>query len=340
MILKTLLYMLIFSFFTSLFANGAVVFMYHRFDESKYPSTSITTKQFQYQLDYLEKNNYNVWHISKILRYIKAKKPIPPKTVALTIDDAYISVYKKAYPLLKKKNFPFSVMVNTNPVDNKSESYMSWDMMREMKANKAEFANHSQSHDYLTHKKNETDEAFKKRLTKEVLNAQLRLQEELGEDTNENPKLFVYPFGEFSIKSAEFLKELDYIGVTQTSGAVGESSDLMSIRRFPMSETFATKDGFKTKLNTLPMPIDYLSPFEPTLKEENPPKLLIKLKRPLKNLKCYMSSGEPIPIKWFSDTEFIISANRTLKKPREKYTCTAPAPNKKWYWYSHLWIIK
>jgi len=337
---KKILLILLFFISVPLFANSAVVFMYHRFGETTHPSTNITLKQFEYQLDYLEKNNYNVWHISKILNHIINKKTIPQKTVALTIDDAYISTYTKAYPMLKDKGFPFTVIVSTNPIDNKSRFYMSWDMMREMQKNGAEFANHSLTHEYLLPRKDETDKVWTKRITNEIQKAQLRLQEELGVDTNENPRLFSYPFGEYNMKMAEILKELGYMGLTQTSGAIGERSDLRALTRFPMAEAFANAEGFITKLNTLQMPIKSVSQKEPVLKEDNPPKLRIKLKQELKNLRCYMSSGESIDVNWISKTEFEISSKTEIEPPRQKYTCTAPAEDGKWYWYSHLWIVK
>lgn len=53
--------------------ESVVVFLYHRFGESEYPSTNIKLEQFEFHLDYLEKNNYNVWPLSKVVKYIKQK---------------------------------------------------------------------------------------------------------------------------------------------------------------------------------------------------------------------------------------------------------------------------
>lgn len=337
---KKILYLLLFFISSTLFANSAVIFMYHRFGEAKYPSTNITLEQFQSQLDYLEKNHYNIWPLSKIIKYIQNKKSLPPKTVALTIDDAYISTYTNAYPLLKSKNFPFTVIVSTNQIDSKSKSYMSWNQMREMQTNGAEFANHTKSHDFLLQQKNETDAIWKDRVTNEIEKAQSRIHEELGEDVNENPRLFSYPFGEYDLKTAKLVRELGYIGITQTSGPIGEDCDLRVVTRFPMAEAFASANSFISKLNTLPMPIESVSPNEPRIKEQNPPILRIKLKEPLQNIGCFLSSGEVIDFKWISKTEIEIKVNEPIKPPREKYTCTAPSENGKWYWYSHLWIVK
>jgi len=337
---KKILFLLLFFITSPIFANSAVVFMYHRFGESKYPSTNITMKQFEYQLNYLEKHNYNVWHLSKILKNLKEKKSIPPKTVALTIDDAYISTFTRAYPLLKSKGFPFTVVVSTNQVDSKSKNYMSWNQLRIMQKDGAEFANHSRSHDFLLTKNNEIDAVWRKRITTEITKAQSRLHEELGIDVNENPRLFSYPFGEYDIKTAELIKDLGYIGITQTSGPVGDNCDFRAITRFPMAEAFANHNSFVSKLNTIPMPIESVSHREPLLKDQNPPKLRIKLKEPLENIGCFISSGEAINFQWISKIEIEVIANKPITGAREKYTCTAPSKDGKWYWYSHLWINK
>jgi len=318
---------------TLLADTSAVAFMYHRFGEPKYPSTNIKIEQFREQLEYLKTNNYNVWHLSKIISYIKDKKELPPKTVALTIDDAYISFYKNGYPLLKEFGFAFSLMVSTNPIDANSKNYMSWSQMREMKEHKAEFINHSVMHHYLIEKD-------KKDITDEILKAQKRLQDELGSSTNENPRLFSYPFGEYDQRVEAILEEYNYVGITQTSGAIGFDTDFRKIPRFPMAEAYASMESFITKLNTVPMPILSILEKNNIIKNNNPPKLTITLKEHLPYMQCFLSSGKKINHTWISQTELEIMADKELKGSREKYTCTAPTKNNRWYWYSHLWIIQ
>ncbi len=320
-------------------SSSAVIFTYHRFGESRYPSTNITLEQFKEQLDYFQEHNYNVWPLSKIVKHIAQKKQLPSKTVGISIDDAYASIYTGAYPLLKSKNYPFTVFVNTNPVDNRSKAYLTWDNMREMSKHGAEFANHSLAHDYFIPKKGESEELCRQRVTKDIQAAQKRLQEELGKNTNENPKLFSYPFGEYSEQTANTIASLGYVGFAQASGPIGFESNLKILPRFPMAEKYAHKKGFLTKLNTTPLPIEYTAPNEPLVSQNNPPKLHLKLKHPVKNLGCYLSSGERLELEWVSEKELYITAREPLAPPRNRYACTAPAPDKKTYWYSHLWII-
>ena len=83
--------------------NSAAVFVYHRFGENKYPSTNIKISQFKKHIQELTNNNYNVVSTEQLTDILINKKNIPEKTVVLTMDDAFLSIYKEAWPLLKKK---------------------------------------------------------------------------------------------------------------------------------------------------------------------------------------------------------------------------------------------
>ncbi len=319
--------------------SEAVVFMYHRFGNSKYPSTNIRLDQFRAHLDYIHNNSFKVWKLSKILRYLKEHKEIPPKTVAISVDDAYISTYTNAYPMLKQMGYPFTVFVNTHPIDVHSKSYMSWDQMREMADNDVEFANHSLTHEYMLPSPSETKQEWSKRFEKEVLLAQKRLQEELGKNTNTNPKMFSYPFGEYNTDMAALLREMGFIGIAQESGVMSRASSFEAMPRYPMSERFGALKSFALKINTRALPIEEITPFEPVLHNNNPPILRLKLQEHMPRIGCFLSSGEKIDFKWHSNTELEVYAKEPLKGPRERYTCTAPAGDGSWYWYSHMWII-
>ena len=319
--------------------SAAIVFMYHHFGENKYPSTNIKLKQFEKQLDYLKENNYNVWPLSKVLYYTENNFSIPSKTVSITIDDAYISIYKHAYPMLKSRGFPYTVFVNTNAIGSKSINYMTWNHMREMKLYGAEFANHSSTHAYLMPQTSQTKAQWQMKIKNEIENAQNQLQKELGRNTNENPKLLSYPFGEYTLETAKYIESLGYMGITQTSGVVSKNSDFKRIARFAMSEKFAHMDEFILKLNTKALPVKLTTPWG-TRVQSNPPKLRVELREPIKDIGCYTSNGDRINMNWLSDNMFEAQANEPLTGYRDRYTCAAPTQGAKWYWYSHLWILK
>ena len=87
-------------------ADYATVLMYHRFGEDKYPSTNIRIEQFEAHLDMLINGDYTIWPLDKIVDHLQQGLDLPDKTVAITIDDAYLSVFIEARPRLKARNLP------------------------------------------------------------------------------------------------------------------------------------------------------------------------------------------------------------------------------------------
>ena len=71
---KIIVLLFVFLNITNVFANNiknsAVVFMYHKFGISKYPSTSVTIDQLNSHINELKKNKYNV----KSLDFIVSKQ--------------------------------------------------------------------------------------------------------------------------------------------------------------------------------------------------------------------------------------------------------------------------
>jgi len=343
MLQRIFLYMLMVVFLQSgLFGmqKHAVVLQYHRFDENRYPTTNIPMKLFTQQIEYLLGNHYTIWPLSKVVRYLMNDQELPDKTVCVTMDDAYKSVYTKAYPLLKKYKLPFTIFINSGPVLHESPYYLSWGEMREMGNFGAEYANHTYSHQYLVRDGIKDPKKYKKHVVKEIEMCENKIEKELNGHVCTYPKMLAYPFGEYDKKLMKTVKELGYIGIAQNSAPISSKSNFMALTRFPMSGDYGKIEQFKLKVNTLPMPLKNL-PDEDTLVSEsnNPPSLTLTLKKPLKSMQCFTADGKKIIMEWLSDTRVKVQSEQPLQYPRNHYTCTAHAKGNAWYWYSHLWII-
>jgi len=113
-------------------ATSAVVFMYHRFGEGEYPSTNITMEQFDQHVKELTSGPYTVMGVPQIISALADGNGLPDRTIGITIDDAYRSVYEKAWPVFREYNLPFTVFVSTEQLDSGYANYMTWDMVREL----------------------------------------------------------------------------------------------------------------------------------------------------------------------------------------------------------------
>lgn len=323
--------------------SNAVVLAYQRFGDQHH-SMYVSEDRFRAHLDYLESNGFHVWPLTRIVRRLRTGQPIPDKTVAITIDDTHPSVYTIAYRLLREKGYPFTVFVVPDKVDQIPRGNISWDQMREMQQHGASFANHSINHIHLVRPlRGYPPRAWVHYVRDNVLNAQSRLQEELGPKTNQ-ARLFSYPYGEYSIALANILAEIGYTSFSQAPGAIGANSDMRALPRFLIQRGNSSLETFARKVNSVSLPITKISPWNP-MTDRAAPTVTVSLsdKRPApKYLSCYTREGHRVSVKWDNraHTEFTLSVNGNLPRGDSYYQCTSRYNNsQRHYWFSQPWIV-
>jgi peptidoglycan/xylan/chitin deacetylase (PgdA/CDA1 family) len=323
-------------------AEHAVILMYHHISHGTPPSTSVTPEQFDTHLDYLAENGYQVWPLEKIVNHLRDRQAFPDKVVAITVDDAYISVYREGWPRLRARGWPLTVFVATDPVDQGLPAMMSWAQMREMAESGVTFANHSRRHDYLVRRRPGEDATqWRTRVRDDLLHAQSRLQQELGSA----PPLFAWPYGEYDTALQQLVAELGYTAFGQQSGPAGPHSDRLALPRFPMAVAYAAIDEVRDKLQTRPLPVLQVEPGDPVLALDNDrPLLTVTLQagryKP-DTLGCYVSGQQRVSPRWLDaeQTRFEVRAAQPLPVGRSRYNCTAQAADGTgWLWHSQLWI--
>ena len=169
-------------------ADHAVILMYHRFGEDQYPSTNVRLEQFEEHLEVLAQGQYNVLPLDDIVAHLQSGEPLPDRTVAITIDDAYLSVYEQAFPRLQRYGFTATIFVATQPVDRGLRGYMSWEQLRELQAAGFGIGSQTRSHPHM-HRLSVAENRDELAVSND------RFLTELGM----RPNLFAYPYGEYSI---------------------------------------------------------------------------------------------------------------------------------------------
>jgi len=339
LILGVLALLLLYAGVAAASGGEANVFVYHRFGDSRYPSTNIKLKVFSEQLAYLKTHHYTVWPLSKIVQHLKNGTPLPEHCVALTVDDAFKTFLTGAMPLLRRYHYPVTLFVSTEAVDG--DSYLTWDELKALTKEGVEIGNHTRTHPYLLNRRRGEDEkAWRARVRREILDAQKTLQERLGV----TPTVFAYPYGEFSPQLAQIVRSLGFLGaVGQQSGVMAPGEDLFTLPRFPMGGPYATVSGFRAKLAMRALPVTVLKPGSPVLGTANPPTLVVKITPgvvDLKQLRCYVP-GQPLArlhVDASAPDEVTVQAQAPLTGRRSKYTLTAPDRDGHWYWFSQLWV--
>ncbi len=322
-------------------ANSAVVLEYHHVAEDTPPSTSVTPGTFERHMEHLADNDFHVWPLPKLVETLREGGEVPARTVALTFDDAYRSVHEEVFPRLRERGWPFTVFVATGPIDKGIGAYMSWDDLRELEAAGVTIANHSVTHPHMVRRRaGESEREWRERLRGEITDAQARLAEQLEAP----PRLFAYPFGEYSPPVRRIVDELGFIGFGQQSGAIGPGSDFTALPRFPIATGFDSLDSFALKVRSRPLPVRRTEPESGVLGPDDArPELRLLLEPgPYRSdaIRCYVH-GDVVSVK-LEETDpprLVVRPSAPIGAGRTKVNCTAPATDSDaWFWYSFVWM--
>ena len=325
-------------------ASSCVVLQYHHIADDTPAITSVTLSQFQAHLDYLKTQQFQVMPLRTVVTALQKGHSLPDKCVSLTVDDAYLSIYSNAFPLLKKLGWPMTVFVNTEGVDKSISTYMNWDQMREMARHNFVFENHGHGHIHMIRKtKDESTQAWRDRIVKDIETAQSRITKELGDA----PRLFAHPYGEYNPDTVGIIKTMGLIGFGQQSGPVWPGANFGALPRFPMNAHYANLQGFITKVNTLALPVVNAVPQDPlvSLGEWRPVlKLTLAPDSYSKGgLQCFVAGSNNVEMTWSEQhaDQVTIAPKFDLKPGRSRTNCTMPSGQRgRYHWYSHNWFVR
>ena len=307
--------------------------MFHRFDESKYPSTNIQLDVFKKQLEIIEKEKIKFILPSKLKENIFSNKN--ERKILLTVDDGLLSFYKNAWPILKSKKIPFILFVNTREVG--SFNYMNWSQIKELASEDfVEIGNHSHSHEYLV----DEQPSF---IKADILTSIKIFKKNLGK----NSKFFSYPFGEYSLQFKKIIRDYDFeFAFGQHSGVIDETKDFFELPRFPINEKYGNIERFKTLIKTLPFKYKSISPDEKYLVDnKNPPQVKIEFFENISNINqinCFSNEGN----KWQSSKINFVGQNILQIDISEKFigergriNCSLRENNGFWRWLGVQFVI-
>ena len=220
------------------------ILSYHRFGP-KPGRMVVTPEAFAEQLAYLARNDYRVIRLADLIGFLEGKKPLPRRTVVITIDDGYASTYQYAYPLLKKYHFPATAFVYSDFAT--ASDALNWDQMQEMVASGLiDIQPHSKTHANLIFRlAGESEEQYVERLDSEIMTPLTILRQRL-----QVPIIsFAYPYGDANKYVVERLAQARYrLGLTVNPGGNPFFTyPLMLDRNMIFGED--DLDAFKSKLH-------------------------------------------------------------------------------------------
>ena len=303
-----------------------VAFMYHRFGEDTFPSTNTRLDQLDSHIKALQDNGHSVVSVADAMAGLAAES-LADRTVVLTIDDGYLSVFEQAWPRLKQAGFPVTVYVSTEAIDAGYKSHMSWDMVRQLAEEGVEIGGHTVSHNHLTEMDTDT-------LVKELEKSAERYRDELGFV----PKTFAYPYGEASLAVQKAVRAAGYeLAFGQHSGAISGSTDRFYLPRFALNERYGSLDRFTLAANAVALNVSDIMPVDMQI-DRNPPAFGFTLLQPQPNLACYPSDGN-VTMTRLGGVRYEVRFDGPVSPGRLRINCTALRDDGRWYWFGMQYYV-
>ena len=243
--------------------NEFTVLSYHEIadkSETLDSTYAVTPSNFEGQIHWLIDNGYHFVGIEDILKYRKARKPLPEKAVLITFDDGYQSVYTNAFPVLKKYKIPSVIALVGNWMRAKDKvdfdghmidrnKFLSQSQIKEMVGSGlVEIASHSccmhkgiignpqgskqpalTTRQWLADKRGyEDDKSYQQRIYNDLLENNVFLERYTGQ----KPRVMVWPYGRYNIETRRIAERLGMpIGLTLDDGSNTRLTPLWGLRR-------------------------------------------------------------------------------------------------------------
>lgn len=151
-LLVILLYLVIDYGFLVPAPRGLPILLYHDVSASRNDKLTISVDRFEKHLSYLKRKGYTAISFAELAGVLDGDGVLPEKPVLITFDDAYVSQYELAYPLLEKYGFkatfflPVAYIGRTDEWVDGQKRIIGYDVVREMAGSSAEFGLHTFRH--------------------------------------------------------------------------------------------------------------------------------------------------------------------------------------------------
>jgi peptidoglycan/xylan/chitin deacetylase (PgdA/CDA1 family) len=184
------------------------VLAYHKFSKRVSDRMTVREDAFEEQMAFLERHGYRVIRLDDLFEFLKRKRPLPRKSVVITFDDGWRSMYDIAYPILKRYGYPATLFISTDLIHSTSTT-LDWGKIREMARNGIDVQCHSKTHRSLGKiEDGETLQAYFETVKAELIESAKVIKRQLGRDV----KYLAYPFGDTNSLLIAMLGKLGFQG--------------------------------------------------------------------------------------------------------------------------------
>lgn len=202
-------------------------------------SNNVTPESFKAQMNYIKDNGYTTITLDDLYQYLSASKKIPKKSIVITIDNGYSSIYRYAYPILKELNFKATVFISSDSINSKD--YLKSNELKDMVNNSIDIESNSTKDEILSN------------LSVSAQNTSLANSKKSIQDiTGKEVKYLAYPQGKCSESTKKAAKDSGYIMAFNLANKLADKKDnLLNVDRLFITKA-DTLESFTQKVTKSP----------------------------------------------------------------------------------------
>lgn len=205
--------------------GGVPVLMYHAFgDDGRSERFMIDKASFKRQMRLLKALRYSVIPFEDLVQKLRAGETLPPRTVAITIDDGYLDNLRVAWPILKLHRYSATVFLVTRKLGGVNDwteegeiakrPLLSADDVVMLQREGVRFGAHTRHHSHLPD------------LAEEALTTEIGAsRQDLAALLEEPIETFAYPYGAYDDQIAAATAEAGFAGAATVKAQLARRGD-------------------------------------------------------------------------------------------------------------------
>ncbi|WP_175970352.1 polysaccharide deacetylase family protein [Burkholderia sp. BCC0322] len=217
-----------------------LILVYHRFAAQRLDSMTVRPGTFLDQLHAIDASGYRIVPLADIVRWHAGQTDaIPPRAVAITVDDGHRSVYDVLRPLLAAHPVPVTLFIYPSAISNASYA-MTWDQLRVLgQSGGYDIESHTYWHpNFRTERARRTAEDYERFVSIQLSRSRERLESETGRPV----RLLAWPFGIHDTQTDRLAAREGYVAAfTIEARPVRLTDSPMALPRYLMTDACDTR---------------------------------------------------------------------------------------------------
>jgi peptidoglycan/xylan/chitin deacetylase (PgdA/CDA1 family) len=215
--------------------HSVPILVYHNFNPTVPGSMSLTPNRFAAQLKWIKDNGYTVIPLKDLVSSLQGKDiDLPAKSVVITADDGWESVYVYMYPLIRQYKIPVTLFIYPETISHGVHA-MTWAQLKELQdTGLFDIQGHTYWHpNFKQERRHLSQAAYEKLVHVQLVDSKNILEKKLGTPIT----LLAWPFGIYDNYLAQQAADAGYVMAFSIDARRAKSSEkAMSQPRYMIVE--------------------------------------------------------------------------------------------------------